>query len=134
MTFPMRRVVRAVVMSLVAMLLIALFHFMRGEPASPLWTQAAGFAVGTLLGDLISQVLGRRSKSAARRRSLRLWAFGFGILGLALFAAIGFLGGAGWSASQFTMAAVFGVVVGSSVGAALAGGWNAAYVGRSRSA
>ena len=134
MTFPMRRVIRAVVMSLVATLIVAVLHLLRGEPPALSWAQAAGFGVGFLLVDLINQVLDRRRKSAARRRALRLWAFGIGLFGAVLFVAIGLLNGAGWTPSQFTMAAVFGGVVGSFVGAASAWGWNATYVGRSRSA
>ena len=66
MTFPIRRVIRAVVMSLMAAGLVALFHVLRGEPAPPIWVQAAGFAVGILLFDLINSVLPKRRKSAVR--------------------------------------------------------------------
>lgn len=66
MTFPMRRVVRAMVMSLMAAGLIALVHVINGQPPSPFWSQIAGFVVGALLFDLLRLVFRRRGKLAAR--------------------------------------------------------------------
>lgn len=124
------RIVKAVMFGILTTAIIAIWRAGSGsgvDPFADLALRSLGYSIGWYLADLLLVRFLPRQR-AVRHRPIIVWALGMGVFMSLFFASLGLLNGSDWTMSQWGMALLSGGLLGTVLGALVAGLSNVAYV------